>query len=141
MLELFQLPLRAQDLRMIIGITERLEGNQRIEHRRKDRCQAIGSLEPLQHPLLGFSQRAIAEWMDAIFSKPFGEFMDPVEPKKKIPPGKALRVARRRQIALMDAFRVQLIEVDALFKQARRFELNNNCQGYQHGTASRTYVG
>ena len=108
----------ANDLRMVIRIAKGLEGDERIEHRRKDGSQAIGAFEAFEHPLLGFLERAFAKRMNLILSEPFGEFVDAVEPQEKVTPGESFRVGRDRQIALVDAFGEELVEVDVVFERA-----------------------
>ena len=110
----FQLVLGADDLRMIVRIAERLERDERIEHRRKNRGQPVGAFKAFEHPLLGLFQRAFAERMDAVFGKPFGELVQPVEPEEKIAPVKSFRVGREREVAFVDALGIKLVEVDAV---------------------------
>ena len=57
------------------------------------------ALEPFEHPLFGVFQRASAEGMDFMFGKPFGEFVQAVEPQEKIAPGKGLWIGRELQVA------------------------------------------
>ena len=59
-LELLQLVLGAHDLRMIVGIAQRLQRDERIEHRRENRGQTVAALEAFQHPFLAFLQRPFA---------------------------------------------------------------------------------
>ena len=64
---------------MVVGITQGLQRNQRIQHRRENGRQAVGTLEPLQHPRLAFLQRPFAEWVDLGMHKQFGEFVQTIE--------------------------------------------------------------
>ena len=67
--------------------------------------------EPFEHPLLAFPQRAFAERMDFMLGKPFGEFVQPVEPEEEIPPRHRFRVGREREVAFVQAFGIQLVQV------------------------------
>jgi len=108
-LEFFQLVFGAEDERMVFRITEGLESNQRIEHRRKDSAEAIRAFEAFNHPLFGFAQRALAERMNAVFREPFGKFMQTVESQEEVAPGQSLGIGRKSEIALVDAFGIQFI--------------------------------
>ena len=88
--ELLQLAFRAQHLRMIVRITQRLERDQRIEHRREK--WRPGRREPSKRSSIhcsAFLQRAFAERMDAVLGEPLGELVQPVQPEEKIAPRKS----------------------------------------------------
>ena len=90
-LELLQFAFGAQDLRMIVRIAQGFQRDERIEHRRENRGQAVRAFESFQHPLLGLLQGAFAEGMNAVFREPFGELVQPIQPEEKIAPGEPFR--------------------------------------------------
>src|SRR2546426_1631401 len=55
----------AFDVRVMIGITERVKGEQRIEHRRNDACPIARRVLPLNDPSLGGFNRALTKWHEA----------------------------------------------------------------------------
>ncbi len=109
--ELFQLMRGADDLRMIVGIAQRLQRDERIEHRRENRRQAVAALEAFEHPLLAFLQRRFAERMDAVLRKPFRQLVQPVQPQEKIAQRNLFRVGREREVAFVDAVGIKLVQV------------------------------
>src|SRR5438874_2476935 len=84
-------PFGADDLRVVVPVAESPKRDERVEHRRENGRQSIRTFEPLEHPLLGLFERAFAERMDAVLSKPLGKFVDAVEPEEEVAPGDALR--------------------------------------------------
>src|SRR5262245_31462124 len=108
---------------MIVRKAESLEGNERIEHRRKNSGQAVGTFEPFEHPFLSLAQSPLAEWVDAHLREKLRKLVQPIQPKKEIAPGQPFRIGRQRQVAFMNSLRVQLIQVDAVLERARRFEV------------------
>ncbi len=44
--------------------------------------------------------------------EPLRELVHPVQPEEEVAPGKPFRVGRQRQVALVDAFGVKLVQVD-----------------------------
>src|SRR5467141_2701107 len=111
---------------MIIRITQGLECDQGVEHRRKDRCQAVRTLEALEHPELGFLERAFSERMNIIFGEPFGEFVKAIQPKEEIAPREQLEVRRRGQVAFVNAFGVKFVEGDVIAERTSGLEVIND---------------
>ena len=77
--------MRPDDLRVIVGITQRDECDECIEHRREDRRQAIAAFEPFQHPVFGTLEGPFAEGVEPISAHPLSEFVQSVEPQKDVP--------------------------------------------------------
>ena len=130
-LQFFQFVRGADDLRMVIRITERLEGDERIEHRRENRGQPVRAFKTFEHPLFGVFQRAFAEGMDFVFGEPFGQFVQAIQPQEKIPPRNRLRVGREREVAFMDAFGIKLVQIHR--HRTGGFEMVDDGQGHEHG--------
>ena len=136
--ELFQFVRGADDLRMVVGIPERLERDERVEHRREDRRQAVRAFEAFEHPLLGLFERALAERMDFMLGKPLGEFVQAVEPEEKVAPRKRVRVGREREVAFMDAFGIKLVQIHV--HRAGGFEMVDDGQRHEHGARPVAHV-
>src|SRR4051812_35253745 len=115
MLEPLQFAFGARDLRMIIWIAQRLERDQRIQHRRKNSRKPIAAFQPLDHPLLGLFQRAFPEGMNFVLREPFGKTVYPPDPQKEIPQREPLGVEWQRQIALVIALWIELIQINVLW--------------------------
>ena len=89
--------------------------------------------------MLGFLERAFAKRMNLILSEPFGEFMETVEPQKKITPGKPLRVRGGRQIALVNPFGIKLVEINIVAKRPSWLVMIDDSQRHEHRTAPGTH--
>ena len=99
-------------LRMVVGIAQGDERDERIEHRREDRGQAVAALEALEHPGLGPFEGPFTEGMQALPAHPLGEFVEPVQPQEDVPQ-REVEVARAEGLIQFPlAVGVELVEVD-----------------------------
>ncbi len=129
-LEPLEFPQCAHDLRMIAGVAERLERDQRIQHRREDRRQTVRMLEALQHPRFALLQRAFAEGMDAGRRPQLGKLVQFVELQEEVAPGEPLRITRQGQVALVETVRVQFSQIEA--DRPGGFEVVDDRQRHKH---------
>ena len=95
---------------MIVRVAQRLEGDHRVEHARKNRRQAVAAFEARHHPFLRLFQGAFAEGMDIAAGKMLGKFVHAIQPDEKIAPGKTLRIARQHQVALMKTVGIKFVQ-------------------------------
>src|SRR5438105_15909566 len=77
--------------------------------------------------------------MNLILSEPFGEFVETVEPEKKITPGKALRVRGGRQVALVNPFGIKLVEINIVAKRPGWLVMIEDSQRHEHRMAPVTH--
>ena len=82
--QLFKLVARADDLRIVFGVAQAAQRDDGVEHGRIDGAEAVGHLQPLQHPFLRFAQGHRAQGADV---DRLGEMHETVENEKEIPPG------------------------------------------------------
>ena len=108
-----QLMRGADDLRMVVGITQRLERDERIEHRRENRGQAVGPFESFEHPVLGHFSRPVCG-TDGCCARAnhSASLCRRSSHRKKLRTVNLFRVGREREVAFVDAFGIQLVEVD-----------------------------
>src|SRR5205085_11361888 len=90
-------------------ITQGTQRDERVQHCRKNGREPVAPLaDPFQHPALGFLERAFAHRTPA-------ESRNDLEPvigaQEKIPPGEETRVAWGREILVLGAERIQLVEL------------------------------
>src|SRR5439155_7909464 len=71
--------------------------------------------------------------------EPFGEFVEAIQPKEKIAPTKAFRVRRGRQIALMHALGIKLVQIDIVAKRSSGFVMINDSKRHEHRAAPGTH--
>ncbi len=136
--ELLQFVCGADHLRMVIGITQRLQRNERIEHRRKNRGESVAAFKAFQHPLLGLFERGPAERMDFMFGKPFRQLVQPIQPQEKIAERNLFRVGREREVAFVNAFGIKLVQIHV--HRAGRLEMVDDGQRHEHGARPVAHV-
>ena len=128
--QLFQFPFGAEDFRVIVGIAQRFEGDERVEHGREDGGQAIGTLEAFEHPLFGFSKRPFAERAEAVV---FDKLVEAIEPEEKIAPGQALGIRGQSEVTFVIALGIKLIEGHRWIQRPGGLEMIDDGQGDEHG--------
>lgn len=97
---------------MVVGITQGLERDERVEHGGENGCQTVAALEAFQHPVLALLKRALPEGVNAQVGELLGEFVQPIQPEEEIAQRDAFRVGRQREVALGQAGGIQLVQVD-----------------------------
>src|SRR5947207_13263652 len=94
---------------MILRITENAERDQTVQHRRINCCQSVAALaDSLEHPTLGFLERALSRGTEA---KLMQDFQNVIETKKEIAPGPKTLAPRQTQIALLGADRIKFVKL------------------------------
>src|ERR1043166_4726190 len=127
MLQALELVQGANDFGMIVGIAESLECDERVQHRGENGGESVATLKTFEHPSLGFFQRAFAERAKAVLLDKLKQL---IEPKKKVAPGESVRVGRWREIALVIAGWIKLVQIDVNFSS--RFEVIDDGQRNEH---------
>ena len=100
---------RALQDRMLFAESVRLERDDRVEHRRKDGSQTVASLEALDHPVDIHLERLLAERVQSLFGKTFGEPVHLVDAEEEIAPSESVRILLKLEVTLVDALRVKLV--------------------------------
>ncbi len=62
--QLLKLVARANHLRIVFGIAEAAQRDNRVQHGRIDGAEAVGHLKALEHPLLSLLERQLAQRTD-----------------------------------------------------------------------------
>ena len=94
---------------MILGVAERAQCNERIQHCGEHRRQSVAPFaDPLQHPALSFFQSAFAHRAPAEFGH---DLQSVIRAQEKISPGKKTRVARERKVLVLGAEGIQFMEL------------------------------
>ena len=106
MFQPLQFVRRPYHLGMVVRITQRFQGNQGIEHRRKNGRQPVRTFKPFQHPLFALSQARVSERDEYCVRKPFGNFVQLIQPQEKIPRGESFRIRRQGQFPFMNTGRI-----------------------------------
>ena len=81
--QLLELVHRANELRIVLRVSQAGQRNNRIQHGRIDRAKPVGHLEARQQPLLCLLQRHLAQRPDVNALKPV---RNPIHHKKEVPP-------------------------------------------------------
>ncbi len=129
--EFLEFAFGADDFRMIVGIAERLECDERVEHRRENRGQSVRTFEAFEHPAFGVFERAFAKGVDVVLGEPFGEFVEAIQPEEKVAPGKIVRVGREGEVAFVVAFGIKFVQIHV--HRARGLEMVDDGQWHEHG--------
>src|SRR5213594_654368 len=123
--------------RIFLRVTQCAQGDQRVQHRWKHRCEPIAAFaDAFKHPPLRFfertpAQRAKPKWMQ--------EFQNIFNAEKEIAPRPELFAARKPQIALLCADRIELVQLLFARQNASWFEMIDDGQGHKHGPAPRRH--
>src|SRR6266568_2962950 len=86
--------LRARPLRRFGRVTKQVERHDGVHHRRINRTETVGKLEPGQHPLLRLVYGPVAYPPDTVALPPFQEA---VEPDEQVVPGEEVAVTVKIQ--------------------------------------------
>ena len=138
MLQPFQFALLALENRMVALVTERLQRDNGIEHRWKNRRETVATRKAFEHPLLTALQRRLPKRMNAVFRKPFRQFVQPIQPEEKIAERDLFRVGRQCEVALVDAVRIKFVQRDV--DRARRLEMVDDRQRHDHAARPVAHV-
>ena len=85
--ELLKLVARANHLRIVFGVAQAAQRDDGVQHGRIDGAEAVGHLQPLQHPLLRLLQRELAQRANV---HRFGPVHHAIENEEEIAPGDEL---------------------------------------------------
>ena len=95
-------------MRIVFGIAEHAQRNNGVHHRGINRAQAVGHLEPLQHPLLRLAKRHRAQRADM---HPLGPMHHAIKQQEEVPPADDLvPVPAQLQARLVAAPDEQLVD-------------------------------
>src|SRR6266446_7581192 len=118
---------------IFLRVTQRTQGNQRVQHRWKDRGETVTSLaDAFEHPALGCLQRTPSQRTNA---QRLQKFEGIIESEKEIAPRPELFAARKPQIALLGAERIELMQLFFARKNPTRLEVIDDGERDDHGPA------
>ena len=106
--ELLKLVARANHLRIVFGVAQAAQRDDGVEHGRINGAQAVGHLQPLEHPLLGALHGQLAQRANVHRLEPVRHA---VESQEKVAPGdEVLAIDAQAQDGVGAAAYEQLID-------------------------------